>query len=695
MDQFDLEQLNEVFDGPEDNNYDVVDLMPKAKTPQMFLLKGEGIHNLVVRLMAQKEGGDTLRNLMPNDKNVVVFVMTLNDKGNLGELKGGLGGNPVRALVTIFDTVYKAINPTVTQTIMFRFPAKKMGGQERSVRRVLERLIKVRGKNRFAVLSELANYSAKYSYVVAHKRNMEYTDLPGASVDTEKFKKVDTKVGDVYIDNDTGKETTLANAVAGEIAKKYDNITTVSVISKTKLSRKVLMGAMYSAEVFNTKRNSENQELFDNFSDSNSVHESTGTKSPIQKDINNIDMTALGKYLEDFQVKGWKTSDSVSQMHTFKLKDAIEAIANIKLAFKPGGKDSAAITNTLINGVGAIISKASPKNLQAAIVEISELVSRTDFGEMDKWERISITRTIIAAVLNGPVGNRIREAYTSDASKKETYYQYPKEQIEAIETYTGYRYENINNFLIGLDEKLHPEDLKTIQNLDEAFKNGSTLEKGTVLYRGQKMKIDQVRPMLDNKVLYFKNFVSTSLQPVIYSQFANSTPNIEPGAQDQTDFTSADLAQSTSFDDGDKEQIEDNDSRVSVDCGIVIKGADKINVIIPGAVSSYPMECEVILPRGTALKITKALGERADGSSEGTMLLETNVISADQLDESTDVYDGNTFLTEGRLEKINPFSFSSFYNNEVISEAIIPDDSSAAELLLAIIDLSDLSNKFK
>jgi hypothetical protein len=77
------------------------------------------------------------------------------------------------------------------------------------------------------------------------------------------------------------------------------------------------------------------------------------------------------------------------------------------------------------------------------------------------------------------------------------------------------------------------------------------------------------------------------------------------------------------------------------------------------------------------------------------MLLETNVISADQLDESTDVYDGNTFLTEGRLEKINPFSFSSFYNNEVISEAIIPDDSSAAELLLAIIDLSDLSNKFK
>ena len=125
MDQFDLEQLNEVFDGTEDNNYEVVDLMPKAKTPQMFLLKGEGIHNLVVRLMAQKEGGDTLRNLMPNDKNVVVFVMTLNDKGNLGELKGGLGGNPVRALVTIFDTVYKAINPTVTQTIMFRFPAKK------------------------------------------------------------------------------------------------------------------------------------------------------------------------------------------------------------------------------------------------------------------------------------------------------------------------------------------------------------------------------------------------------------------------------------------------------------------------------------------------------------------------------------------------------------------------------------------
>lgn len=41
--------------------------------------------------MGQKDSGDTLRNLMPTDKNVVAFIMTLNDKGNLSELKGGLG----------------------------------------------------------------------------------------------------------------------------------------------------------------------------------------------------------------------------------------------------------------------------------------------------------------------------------------------------------------------------------------------------------------------------------------------------------------------------------------------------------------------------------------------------------------------------------------------------------------------------
>ena len=72
MDQFDLEQLNEVFDGSVEN-YEVVDLMPKAKTPQMFLLKGEGIDNLVVRLMAQKEG-DTLRNLTPSDKTLLCLL---------------------------------------------------------------------------------------------------------------------------------------------------------------------------------------------------------------------------------------------------------------------------------------------------------------------------------------------------------------------------------------------------------------------------------------------------------------------------------------------------------------------------------------------------------------------------------------------------------------------------------------------
>lgn len=46
LDMLTESQLNEAFES--EDTYDVVDLMPKAKTPQMFLLKGDGINNLVV-----------------------------------------------------------------------------------------------------------------------------------------------------------------------------------------------------------------------------------------------------------------------------------------------------------------------------------------------------------------------------------------------------------------------------------------------------------------------------------------------------------------------------------------------------------------------------------------------------------------------------------------------------------------------
>ncbi|CAL4858282.1 Alt-like RNA polymerase ADP-ribosyltransferase [Acinetobacter phage vB_AbaM_AB-Navy-v2] len=683
-------QLNEVLE-TEGNNYDVVDLMPKAKTPQMFLLKGDGIDNLVVRLMAQKEGGDTLRNLMPNDKNVVVFIMTLNDKGNLAELKGGLGANPLKALTTIFDTVYSAIKPSVVETVMFRFPAKKMAGQERGIRRVLERLIQVRGKNRFVVLSEMASFSAKYSYVVAHKRNLELTDIPGASIDTERYKKVDTKVGEVYIDNETGKDVSKAEAIAQAVSTAVSKLTTQSVIAKSKISRREAMAAMYSSSEFSGKPDARRQK----YDDSHAVVPATGNKTLIQQNINNIDLKSIGQTLMEYEHATWE-DETKSRIAITPIRNIVVPMINDVFGHRSTSKEGKAMASNIIRGIGTIIADANPKDLQSMMVKISEFISTTSFGELDKTGRINFARGIIFGLLNGPIGGRIRIAYEDDEAEHKIRRQYTEDQVEAIKAYTGSDFSDINGFLIG-HYGTYPGLEETIAHLDEAFKNGTTLERGTILYRGQSVKYGQMKSIMDTKMMYFRNFVSTSLYPVIYGGFANAVANIEPTAQDQTHFTSADLSKSTSYTSDAHDAMNAGtieDSNYSVSVAMVIKGADKINVIVPGNMSSYPNECEVILPRGTILKINKVVGESFDfGDSNNSMLMETTVVGPDQIDENTEMYDGDLFLSEGRLEVIKP-SIGAFYNNEVINEAVIPNNDDATSILLSLIDFTGMPQKF-
>ncbi|QHJ75743.1 RNA polymerase ADP-ribosylase [Acinetobacter phage vB_AbaM_PhT2] len=690
LDMLTESQLNEAFES--EDTYDVIDLMPKAKTPQMFLLKGEGISNLVVRLMGQKENGDTLRNLLPTDKNVVAFIMTLNDKGNLSELKGGLGANPLKSLVSIFDAVYHAINVPMVQTVMFRFPAKKMAGQEKSVRRIMERLIQIRGKSKFSVLSELASYSAKYSYVVAYKKNIELTDIPGGKIDQERFKRVDTKVGEVYVDNETGKETSKAEAVAQAISTAVSKITTQSVITKSKISRREAMAAMYSSTEFSSYK----VKGIEKYDSTHSVYAASGKKTKIQSNINKIDLKDIGDVLKGYEHRIWDESIK-GRINITPIHDAILPYIRDTFGHTSNSTEGKAMTSNIIRGIGSIIADANPKDLQSMIVKISEFISTTSFGELDKSKRINFTRSVIFALLNGPIGGRIRIAYEDDSAAYDIARQYTDEQLYAIREYTGSEFSDINDYLLGKHDP-YPGIENIIDDLDAAFKNGTTLERGTILYRGQSVKFGQMKSIMDTKMLYFKNFVSTSLYPVIYGGFGNATVSIDPGAQDETNLTGSDLAKSSAYHSAYKELIQANtieDIDAPLTAALIIKGADKINVIVPGEHSFYPDECEVILPRGTILKVNKVVGEVNDNETTyGAVLMETTVVGPEQIDENEDVYDGDLFLTEGKLEKISP-SFANFYTNDVeLNEAVVPNSAEATEILLSLIDLKGLPDKF-
>lgn len=670
MDQFDLEQLNEVFDGPEENNYEVVDLMPKAKTPQMFLLKGEGIHNLVVRLMAQKEGGDTLRNLMPNDKNIVVFIMTLNDKGNLGELKGGLGGNPVRALVTIFDTVYKAINPTIVQSIMFRFPAKKMAGQERSVRRILERLLTVRGKNRFVSLPEMANYSSKYSYVVAHKKNLDISDLPGASTVSDRFSKVDTKVGEAFIDTKTGKQVTKGEVVADAIFTSANKVDTKQVIAKSKISRREVMNAQYGTTIAYSSGSAGAVKYAQVTTELPNVEATKDTHvNPTVNAINYRLKTEFRNTYAEFASNSEEIKDHLDP-------DLVEMPSWQKRLMSRVYKPTEGTHQEKVHHGANIAYRINDILMQTRVENILETaesvidVIRTSGISDDEVKELSTTFMREYERSINDIMSPILAGYSSE--------NLSKDQREAIKNYTSSGFKNINKYLIG-EWRATDSVVSQIEQLDSAFsEHGTKLEEGVKLYRGQSLNGPDLKGAIDRKLYYFKNFVSTSLSPIIFAGgFANVKDEmIEPTTD--TALGTSDEAMST---------VANGIFNTSI--GLIISGADKVKVIIPGVESGYPQECEVILPRGTTVRFDRV----KNNSNSNSFMVYATVVEPSKLDESETIYDGDALLETGELVPLNKFSLIETSEHINLAKETLRQDA-IDDILVNIISVNSLPEKF-
>ncbi len=669
MDQFDLEQLNEVFDSHEDNNYDVVDLMPKAKTPQMFLLKGEGIENLVVRLMAQK-GEDTLRNLTPSDKNVVVFIMTLNDKGNLGELKGGLGGNPVRALVSIFDTVYKAINTTIVQSIMFRFPAKKMAGQERSVRRILERLLVVRGKNRFVSLPEMANYSAKYSYVVAHKKTLDISDLPGASTVSDRFSKVDTKVGEAFIDTKTGKQVTKGEVVADAIFTSANKVDTKQVIAKSKISRREVMNAQYGTTIAYSSGSAGAVKYAQVTTELPNVEATKDTHvNPTVNAINYRLKTEFRNTYAEFASNSEEIKDHLDP-------DLVEMPSWQKRLMSRVYKPTEGTHQEKVHHGANIAYRINDILMQTRVENILETaesvidVIRTSGISDDEVKELSTTFMREYERSINDIMSPILAGYSSE--------NLSKDQREAIKNYTSSGFKNINKYLIG-EWRATDSVVSQIEQLDSAFsEHGTKLEEGVKLYRGQSLNGPDLKGAIDRKLYYFKNFVSTSLSPIIFAGgFANVKDEmIEPTTD--TALGTSDEAMST---------VANGIFNTSI--GLIISGADKVKVIIPGVESGYPQECEVILPRGTTVRFDRV----KNNSNSNSFMVYATVVEPSKLDESETIYDGDALLETGELVPLNKFSLIETSEHINLAKETLRQDA-IDDILVNIISVNSLPEKF-
>ena len=232
------EQLNEVFES--EGSLPVVNLNPKAKVPQVWKI-GDIDTNIVVRLFSYLSEGDAVKQVKLGDKYAHVVIMSLSEKGNLAELKNGLGPAPIDAINTIFNTVYEQVKALRMDAVLFRFPTKKLKGRGQQLQTLLARLVSTKTGGRFKVLSAMYQFTGKHTYVMMVRKNANIEDIKGIpNINTELYTKVDSDVGEVYVSKKTGEKVTKETAIAGSIAAVEEKRKDKPVIARTKISRRAI-----------------------------------------------------------------------------------------------------------------------------------------------------------------------------------------------------------------------------------------------------------------------------------------------------------------------------------------------------------------------------------------------------------------------------------------------------------------------
>jgi hypothetical protein len=218
--------------------------------------------------------------------------------------------------------------------------------------------------------------------------------------------------------------------------------------------------------------------------------------------------------------------------------------------------------------------------------------------------------------------------------------------------------------------------------------------------------------MVKNRVFYFRNYVSTSLSPIIFggwkgnqavamasdntravlNQPDNSAETVKLPSMTYPELGLTDEVHAAK----DVQQAES--TRVMI--GWAITGGEKVNVVYPGDLSYMSGEMEVILPRGTMLKVNSIV----DASySDGLVVYDNNqkfiqgeVMTADQLDEAV-VYDGDVLMETGEVVEYSdepqpepsPYDFEGFVKSIKASES-----NKILALLASMIDVEDTPEKF-
>ncbi|QAU03759.1 RNA polymerase ADP-ribosylase [Escherichia phage AnYang] len=689
------EQLNEVFES--EGTLPTVNLNPKLKVPQIWKI-GDAESQLVARMVSYASEGDAIKQVKLGDKYAHVILMSLSAKGTPAELKGGLGPTPIDAINTIFDAVFEQVKKLRMDAVMFRFPTKKMKGQGPIVQRIIQRLVTQKTGGRFKVIPAMYQFTGKHTYILVVRKQADIEDIKGMpGINAELYTKVDSDVGEVYISKKEGVQVTKETAIAGSIAKVEERRTDKMVITKTKISRRAI-AASQSLESYRNE-----SELFKKY-EANAVDFNKPATAPLipeaQEMVTNNNSPAAKNKVANIVAEG-----TAEELHYDYKMFPLHGIGEIKEKIKE--KILSAIKNEPLTSVKALEKYASAINTVFEEYKGEWLAThnKTRKGQPDdlwneltesKWKasKTKFIKKRVYSFAGVGGGSMIDITIAREGSK------YTPSQKRGIREYCGSGYGDINNLLLGRYnpqnyEIMSEKDIESaVNNLDSAFENGDRIPEGITVYRAQSMTAPIYEALVKNKVFYFRNFVSTSLTPIIFGRFGVTHAGIgllEPEVRNE--LTVDKNEEGITINPNEIRAYKENPDYVKVQIGWAIDGAHKVNVVYPGNLG-IATEAEVILPRGLMVKVNKITdASNNDGrTSNNTKLIQAEVMTTDELQESV-VYDGDVLMETGELvvyqddfdTSESPVSFDSFVKSTRVD---------VLSLLASCIDLYDIPEKF-
>ncbi|EJP8998744.1 ADP-ribosyltransferase [Escherichia coli] len=679
-----MELITELFD--EDTTLPITNLNPKKKIPQIFSVHvDDAIEQPGFRLCTYTSGGDTNRDLKLGDKMMHIVPFTLTAKGSIAKLKG-LGPSPINYINSVFTVAMQTMRQYKIDACMLRILKSKTAGQARQIQVIADRLIRSRSGGRYVLLKELWDYDKKYAYILIHRKNVSLEDIPGVpEISTELFTKVESKVGDVYINKDTGAQVTKNEAIAASIAQENDKRSDQAVIVKVKISRRAIAQSQsLESSRFETP-------MFQKF-EASAAELNKPADAPLISDANELTVISTSGFALE------NALSSVTAGMAFREASIIpedkESIINAEIKNKALEKlrkesiTSIKTLETIASIVDDTLEKYKGAWLERNINKHSHL-NQDAANELVQNSWNAIKTKIIRRELRGyalTAGWSLHPIVENKDSSK-----YTPAQKRGIREYVGSGYVDMNNALLGLynpDERTSiltaPEIEQAIDNLDSAFKNGERLPKGITLYRSQRMLPSIYEAMVKNRVFYFRNFVSTSLYPNIFGTWmTDSSIGVLPDEK----------RLSVSIDKTDEGLVNSSDNLVGI--GWVITGADKVNVVLPGGSLAPSNEMEVILPRGLMVKVNKI----TDASyNDGTVrtnnkLIQAEVMTTEELTESV-IYDGDHLMETGELVTMtgdieDRVDFASFVSSNVKQKV-----ESSLGIIASCIDIANMPYKF-